>query len=217
MYPYILVILTIVIILLLSRIYRITNKLKSKYEENKEFVPPGHFYSAIPDLETKKNFRNNWDNRRKGLNLLGIDLSDDQMNKHFMRVVKAGAGTQFPDEKSDGWRYYFKNTAYSYSDALSLHAMLINIQPKRLIEVGSGFSSAMILDTNEKFLDYNIDLTFIEPFPELLKSLMKKVDNENCKILPNKVQDIPHGVFLPYAKEIFYSLTLHMFPKLTVM
>lgn len=59
--------------------------------------------------------------------------------------------------------------------------MLNIIKPKRLIEVGSGYTSAMMLDINEYCLMYEsqIDLTFIEPYPKLLNSLLKESDRIN--------------------------------------
>ena len=56
--------------------------------------------------------------------------------------------------------------------ARSLHVMLRWLRPARLIEIGSGFTSALTLDTAERFLEGGVDCTFIEPFPELLNGLM---------------------------------------------
>ena len=50
--------------------------------------------------------------------------------------------------------------------------MIRHLSPKRIIEVGSGFSSAVMLDTNDLFFDNSIDCTFIEPNPERFKSVM---------------------------------------------
>ena len=55
---------------------------------------------------------------------------------------------------------------YSYSDAICLYGMMRHLKPRRLIEVGSGFSSAAILDTNELFFGHHIACTFIDPEPD---------------------------------------------------
>jgi len=52
-----------------------------------------------------------------------------------------------------------------------------------LIEVGSGDSSAMTLDTDELFFQNRIDVTLIEPYPDLLYSLMKPQDKDHIVII----------------------------------
>lgn len=44
------------------------------------------------------------------------------------------------------------NDYFSYSDAIALYSILRHFQPKQVIKVGSGFSSAVMLDTNDQFL-----------------------------------------------------------------
>ena len=52
------------------------------------------------------------------------------------------------------------------------------------------FYDETALDVNELFLDRALELTFVEPHPELLLSLMKPDDTANVKILPTPVQDL---------------------------
>lgn len=68
--------------------------------------------------------------------------------------------------------------------------MIRHINPKKIIEVGSGYSSCVILDTNELFLDKTIYCTFIEPYPELLKSLIIECDTKNNEIIQKNLQDV---------------------------
>jgi hypothetical protein len=73
--------------------------------------------------------------------------------------------------------------------------MIRHLKPRRIIEIGSGFSSCVTLDTNELFLDSSIKTTFIEPNPDLLLSLIKKNDKNKIKIIPKRLQDISLKVF----------------------
>jgi len=41
--------------------------------------------------------------------------------------------------------------------------MILEFKPRRIIEVGSGFSSCLMPDTNERFFDAAIDITCIDP------------------------------------------------------
>ena len=54
--------------------------------------------------------------------------------------------------------------------------MVCAAKSKRIIEVGSGFSSCAMLDTNDIFFESSIETTFIEPYPELVESLIKDSD-----------------------------------------
>ena len=46
--------------------------------------------------------------------------------------------------------------------------MIRELKPRRILEIGSGHTSALILDTNERYFDGGIECTFVEPYPELL-------------------------------------------------
>ena len=73
--------------------------------------------------------------------------------------------------------------------------MIRHIEPNRIIEVGSGFSSCLILDTNDLHFDGRIATTFIEPYPELLKSLVAEGDESASTLLPVRLQDVDLSVF----------------------
>lgn len=76
-----------------------------------------------------------------------------------------------------------------------LYSMLRYFCPKRFIEIGSGFSSACALDTIERYLDGSVECTFIEPFPELLYSLMKANDMISHTLIASQVQDVSSETF----------------------
>ena len=74
--------------------------------------------------------------------------------------------------------------------------MIRHFKPKRIIEIGSGFSSANMLDTNELFFGNKIDITFIEPYPEeRLIPIMTEMDKKQTTIIKSDVQLIPLEVF----------------------
>ena len=77
-----------------------------------------------------------------------------------------------------------------YSDAIMLYCMIRLLKPRRIIEVGSGFSSCVTLDTNELFFENSITTTFIEPYPQLLLSLVKETDKSNVTIIAERLQDV---------------------------
>ena len=79
--------------------------------------------------------------------------------------------------------------------------MIRRHRPKQLIEVGSGFSSAAMLDVNDRFFTGDIRFTFIEPYPKRLLGLLTAQDKAKCKILQKGVQDVPISTFEALEKD----------------
>lgn len=158
------------------------------------FVPPGHFYSPIPSIDEV-----NRDEERifakPDKQISGIELRETEQLSLLQSFEKYYADIPFKSEKTKGSRYYFENPAYSYCDAIFLNFMIRYAQPKRIVEIGSGFSSCATLDTNEIFFNNSISTTFIEPYPDLLLSLISEEDKERIKILPTRLQDVPLSIF----------------------
>jgi hypothetical protein len=74
-----------------------------------------------------------------------------------------------------------------------LNALLRSYEPRRIIEIGSGWSSAAMLDTFEgRDLP---QLTFVEPFPERLLSLLREEDLPRVAIRKEHAQDLPTTFF----------------------
>jgi len=62
------------------------------------------------------------------------------------------ASQPFPEQPTPGRRFHLDNPSYGHYDAIMLYGMLREAKPRRIIEVGSGFSSAAMLDVNELVL-----------------------------------------------------------------
>ena len=158
------------------------------------FVPPGHFFSPIPSLDEVR-IREDVIFSKIPRKIPGIDLNEEEQMDLFARFKKYYDELPFEAYKTDSLRYFYENPAYSYSDAIFLYCMIRHTKPKRVIEVGSGYSSCVILDTNEIFFNNNISCTFIEPYPQLMESLLKEDDKDKIEIIPRKLQDIELGKF----------------------
>jgi predicted O-methyltransferase YrrM len=156
--------------------------------------PPGHFYSPIPDLEEVRRAEHIiWGPPSREVE--GVDLNigmQEKLLKEFSAFYKE---MPFSEKKKDGLRYYFENPAFSYTDAIILYSMIRHAKPRHIIEVGSGFSSCVMLDTNDIFFGGEIKTTFIEPCPDLLHSLLKEGDRGKARILPMRLQDTPLSEF----------------------
>lgn len=157
---------------------------------NSGFVPPGHFYSPVVAIdEVRQDAPRIFDCTKTTLG--GIDMNEEahlELLAHFEALYPS---IDFPAIPSPGHRYHYDNPAYGYSDAILLHCMLRHFRPRRIIEVGSGYSSCVILDTRERHLDGDLDVTLVEPYPELVLRLLRPGDREAISILPVRVQDVP--------------------------
>jgi hypothetical protein len=168
--------------------------------KNPTYVPPGHFYSAIPLIDEIKQR----EEKIFGIvprTLPAVDLSEEEQLALLDEFRKYYVDQPFSDEKQTGLRYFFNNPTYSYADGLILHCMLRHNRPKRIIEVGCGYSSAAIMDTNEIFFDNQVRCTFIDPFIESVDkqrflSIVKPGDLDKNEIIAAKLQDVDLQRFL---------------------
>lgn len=154
----------------------------------KPYFPPGHYYSPIvsPDEHTKRYMQSQ--SQRVGPAPKEILFDTTGMQTFFAQHADFMAAATFPAQKGLGHRYYAENGGFPLGDALVLRAMIRHANPRRIIEVGSGFSTACMLDTLDE-LGRGVRMTCIEPYPERLKSLLRPADP--VKIIESPVQDVP--------------------------
>ncbi|MHC4968132.1 MAG: class I SAM-dependent methyltransferase [Planctomycetota bacterium] len=156
--------------------------------------PPGHFYSPIPSVPQIRV-----DEQRifalPEAGIPAVDLNDAVQCRTLEALARFHDQMPFGDEKTEGLHYFFRNPAYSYGDATVLYAMLLHLRPRRLIEIGSGYSSCVTLDVNERLLNGGMQCTFIDPHPELLRSLITEADAQTATIIPRRLQEVDSEIF----------------------
>ena len=171
----------------------IHNLLKSNNLQAFSVYPPGHFSSPIPNIRDLLS-------REEGLfdqnvrDIPGIDLREQQQINLLQALAEYYVDLPFTPKSIGPRRYYYENDFFSYGDAIILFSMLRHYRPRRVIEIGSGFSSAVMLDTNELFLGDSTDLTFVEPNPDRLLGLLKDNREDECYVIQKRIQDIDLSV-----------------------
>lgn len=158
----------------------------------KLFAVPGSYNSPIVDVS---EVRGNGSDGTELVDLPGIELGTAQHDAvwadwlpHALRWV---GGTPAAPR-----RYHADNNMFGPFSATLLAAAIGAIKPRRYVEIGSGFSSAVVLDVNdEQRPDNPIECTFIDPFPQRLQSILRPEDHEHCTILVEKVQEVDLAVF----------------------
>ncbi len=154
------------------------------------WVPPGHFYSPLPSRADQARAQVV---ATRQTDLAGVDLrpaSQVALLEELAAVVGDLRLTTDPGPH----RYGFDNPFYSWGDGLTYAGMLMLHRPRRVVEVGCGWSSALLLDVDELHLDGGTEITFVEPFPEVLEGLARPGDLEG-RLLRTPVQEVPAEVF----------------------
>ncbi|HXE13548.1 MAG TPA: class I SAM-dependent methyltransferase [Bryobacteraceae bacterium] len=154
--------------------------------------PPGHFYSPVVDTRDPHVIGAVRTRTSQGH---GVTVDTEQILENLHTFARHQRCFPFSSSNQGGHRFHLNNTFFGPHDSLALFSILLEYKPKRVVEVGSGFSSALFLDTDELFLDAQMQLTFIDPSLEQLRSLIRSDETQRVQMIEQKVQDVPFQVF----------------------
>lgn len=175
-----------------ERLRRELAELRAAQADWARFFPPGHFYSPLPSREeTAEAFA------RGGFGppFPGIELNEAGQLERLERFAGWYAEQPFPESPAPGRRFHLANPSYGHFDAIMLYAMLREARPRRIIEVGSGFSSAAMLDLNDRVLGGSVEFTFIDPDMRRLRPLLREGDAGRVTLIERRVQEVPLEAF----------------------
>jgi len=148
---------------LARRVMRADEKTLRAVQAQKINVVPANFYSEIPTLEEIENsFEFKFPegpyaprtifNRAEILKFLGeLDSYAEEFNPPV------------DGEAENPREYYWRNPAFSFSDAMAYYCMLRLLKPKHVLEVGSGFSTLVALSALSR--NGTGTVSCIEPYP----------------------------------------------------
>ena len=171
----------------LRRLLRAIREISRKPDA--PFVPPGHFYSPLADPDELGAERDRlWPEKPI---IAGVDWNDDGhlriLGEVFPQYIKL---YDYPELLPDGpglVDFYTCNSQFSWLDARALFVLLHAWRPRRVIEVGSGYSSLLIADVNRRWFDSGIHVTCIEPYPRHF--LRNRIDGIS-RLIEDKVQHV---------------------------
>lgn len=92
----------------------------------------------------------------------------------------------------DPTEYFVTNGQYPPLDAWILEGLIRHFQPRRMIEVGCGFSTLVSARANREYLDSKMTLTCIEPYPRPF--LLGEIAGI-AGVRVEKIQDTPLDLF----------------------
>lgn len=162
------------------------------YRKLQGMFPAGHYYSPIPSKEDINLAIR--DVNREVHPISDIDLQDEHQENLLNDFSNYYQNLKFTEEKSKANRYFYNNDWFSYSDSIFLFSFIQHFKPSKIIEVGSGFSSAVMLDTRNQF-NLEIEIDFIEPFPARLNTLLSIQDKASSRLFECPVQAMDVDVF----------------------
>jgi predicted O-methyltransferase YrrM len=175
--------------------YRILNH--PDYGKRPRVVPghvPGHYYSPIADPAEVEDY---WkiSASLSARDLTGIALDLTEMREIWAKNAQFMKSLNFTEKPGGASRYYYDNEIFHNGDAIILAGMLNHFRPKRVIEIGSGMSSASMLDAVEQIGLQDFRLTCIEPYANRLRSLLREGDRRKVDIVEKNVQDVDVNLF----------------------
>jgi len=158
------------------------------------FVPPGHYYSPIVNPDDIDEYVERYPAYRAGDTLPGIHMDREKFVHMWELLLPYLSSIPFTEAELAPYRYRFDNPAFSWGDGSILHAMIRHFKPKRMVEIGSGWSSACTLDTIDHYLGGACQFKMIDPYADLVRSLVDPA-RENIQILEEPIQKISTSIF----------------------
>ena len=166
----------------------------SLWEKRGYHVTPVHFYETVPDTTQFRDDIFTWQSE-----MAGVDMNlDGQMEllHRFMSEYKEEYDS-FPSEPTgDPFGFHLRNGLFENVDAEMLYCMIREFKPRRIIEIGSGYSTRVsagaIRKNRELDPGYDCELTCIEPNP---RPEIKEGLGGAIKLVESNVQDVPVEFF----------------------
>ena len=156
--------------------------------------PAGHFYSPVVDPDQVRGYVER--ERAAGLEgVAGIAFPLEDMARFWQANLAHIQSAPFADTDDGVHRYCYEGGPYNGGDGTVLWTMIHQFRPRRIIEIGSGYSSACMLDTADYLRLAEFHLTCIEPNPERLFSILRPDDAARMTIHRCGVQDVDPAVF----------------------
>jgi len=159
-------------------------------------ILPNHFYTPIPDIKELK--QELWSTHTK---LIGVNMNEQkqiELLSFFVTNLK-DEYNKFPRQRtaiSKPYEYFIENDYFGPVSGEILFCMIRHFKPKRIIEIGSGFSTYLsaqtILKNEEQDKNYHCELISIDPYPNnTIKSGFPGLSQQIHK----KVQEVSLSIF----------------------
>ena len=155
---------------------------------------PGHYYSPIPSRKEVEEYCAGapYDDK-----VPDVDLRRGEQWLLLEQFAKFYSEMPHLNRRDETLRYSLDSEErwFGHSDAIMLYSFIRHFKPRKIVEIGSGHSSALILDILERFGGGDTEVTFIDPNPERLESILRPGDGERAQVIAKRVQDVEVDLF----------------------
>lgn len=156
-------------------------------------IIPFSFYSSIPSVF---DIENGWEVLVPHP-FFETEIYDNNGMVEFLRSELMPYAREFTpsadpaegENENNASRFYWNNSQFSHSDAISLYCFIRHLKPKRVLEIGGGFST-LIIDQAIKLNGFG-EIWEVEPFPRPFLSNLNTI----TKFLKKPVQEVSLTLF----------------------
>ncbi|MBI4808478.1 MAG: class I SAM-dependent methyltransferase [Nitrosomonadales bacterium] len=139
-------------------------EVRAELQRNGVNVTPANFYSNIPSVEEIRNsfeFENSEVPPYQDSSIFDASHMLKVLEELLPYASEFDPPTAGSEEEPKG--YFWGNSQFSYSDAMAYYAMIRHIKPRRILEVGSGFSTLVASAALAR--NGGGEIVCVEPFP----------------------------------------------------
>lgn len=146
---------------------------RNKNWDFNNYIPFNHYESPYLNENSREYeyYKKEQKNKVKNIQF------NEEKQLQFLKSISI-IGEDFYRDLSKGdvfTRYILNNGMFDEADAIVYYSFLRKFKPKQIIEIGSGFSTALALDVQEHYIK-GLTISCIEPFPDRLLRNIKSGD-----------------------------------------
>lgn len=157
-------------------------------------ITPNHFYSPVPDtrLINRQLFN-------RPSEMPGIDFREREQLRllELLANTYKGEYSRLPKGRKDvaSGAFYLQNNLFSSVDAEILYAMVRHLKPKRIVEIGSGYSTLLMLQATAANQEEGkpAQVRCIDPYPR--NFIAELADRGRLDLSQASVETVPLDTF----------------------
>jgi hypothetical protein len=152
-------------------------------------VLPVHYYSPIPDTRILRRKPELW-SRELPLDALDLNINEQKnLLETIYRLFHEEYMAFSSERTNDPTQYHLNNGSFGFVSGQMHYGIIRHFKPKKVIEIGSGYSTLASLVALRKNAEegYQYEFITIDPYPP---SVIKNDTLGIKQLIPKKVEDI---------------------------
>jgi predicted O-methyltransferase YrrM len=168
---------------------------------------PGYHGSTIPSLRRLSGIAGAEPDRDVAD---GIRLNEDKQLALIGEIFDYYQDFRPSRTKAADRLYFYENSMFGFNDGFALYCFIRKFKPARIVEVGSGYSSALMIDVCRD-ISPTTTLTFIDPYSTKILEVLRGTPRPTIDYLRQEVQTVGLECFQALdANDILFIDTSHV-------